>query len=532
MALLLMLGTLVVRQAAIAENGRWPPDRRVLLLAVLSSMMVVTAGQADAYLSQALQQLKSASIDALADKAPSGYRTQQYVRSGDLHSIFHEQNDQPGQIALRVESTAVPGYMRGLAFETFDGIAWRRSRATRQFREFEPQQSQRRQLHVTAEQQLFAVTADGRPQFRMVVHNDAGRGLMYFTPLQITHLAGKGQELVVDDLGVVVKGIEHTSPYTVYASGGPLPDDRTEDQLARLLVVPPTVADELPRYAAEVVGTSASATEKIAAVEKHFRSNYAYSLKRVELPSGVNPVLHFLEQRPAAHCEYFATAAALLLRASGVPCRYVTGYVTTEPDPDDAEAWLARNRNAHAWVEAYVNGSWTVVEATPGMDAPKLPTRGVGTELESLDVAAADSGMTVNLPWLEAIWGFLGLHDPGTLLQTICALFLVLLGFAWLWRRGRRSRSDAEIERLRQSWDRALARRQLLRRPDETLHEFAQRLRQAEEDETCLAACQWYTQYADCVYRGSSLAEDHDHLRAATQKMLAREPYWLRWRWA
>ena len=60
-------------------------------------------------------------------------------------------------------------------------------------------------------------------------------------------------------------------------------------------------------------------------------------------------------------------SAVLLLRSLGVPARYVTGYVVDEYNSDTGR-WLARNLDAHAWVEAYDDRAqrWVAVESTPG----------------------------------------------------------------------------------------------------------------------------------------------------------------------
>ena len=64
------------------------------------------------------------------------------------------------------------------------------------------------------------------------------------------------------------------------------------------------------------------------------------------------------------HCQYFATAEALLLRHNGHPARLVTGYASFERDEDGV---TFRGMNAHAWVE-YIDShhEWTRIDATPG----------------------------------------------------------------------------------------------------------------------------------------------------------------------
>ncbi|MDY6862214.1 MAG: transglutaminase domain-containing protein, partial [Thermodesulfobacteriota bacterium] len=66
----------------------------------------------------------------------------------------------------------------------------------------------------------------------------------------------------------------------------------------------------------------------------------------------------------SGHCEYFATAAALLLRKAGVPSRYITGYAVNERS-GNKNVFLVRGRHAHAWTLAHVDGKWQYFDTTP-----------------------------------------------------------------------------------------------------------------------------------------------------------------------
>ena len=72
----------------------------------------------------------------------------------------------------------------------------------------------------------------------------------------------------------------------------------------------------------------------------------------------------FLQRADRGYCVHFATAAAVLLRAAGVPSRYVTGYMV-ELSPNGTAT--ATGEDAHAWAEYYepLLGTWLVLEATP-----------------------------------------------------------------------------------------------------------------------------------------------------------------------
>ncbi|MCZ6502918.1 MAG: transglutaminase-like domain-containing protein [Gammaproteobacteria bacterium] len=104
------------------------------------------------------------------------------------------------------------------------------------------------------------------------------------------------------------------------------------------------------------------AKNAIAFIQGYF-SDFKYSLfQEVRVES--NPLEHFLYSRKAGHCEYFASATALLLRQMGVPSRYVVGYSVQEYN-GALGMYIVRQRHAHAWAIAYVGGDWRVVDTTP-----------------------------------------------------------------------------------------------------------------------------------------------------------------------
>lgn len=82
------------------------------------------------------------------------------------------------------------------------------------------------------------------------------------------------------------------------------------------------------------------------------------------LPGNETPLAEFLNTTRRGHCEYFATAATLLLRAAGVPARYATGYAIDDWSALEA-AWIVRERHSHAWTRALVNDRWVDVDSTP-----------------------------------------------------------------------------------------------------------------------------------------------------------------------
>jgi hypothetical protein len=85
--------------------------------------------------------------------------------------------------------------------------------------------------------------------------------------------------------------------------------------------------------------------------------------------SGVDPardaVEDFLFYTRRGHCEYFATAMAVMCRSLGIHARLVTGFQMSEYD-DSRGCYVVRQRDAHAWVEVYTPGTdWCTMDPTP-----------------------------------------------------------------------------------------------------------------------------------------------------------------------
>jgi hypothetical protein len=101
-----------------------------------------------------------------------------------------------------------------------------------------------------------------------------------------------------------------------------------------------------------------------AAVKRHFADGYGYSLYQGASLGTRSALADFLLRTKSGHCEYFATATVLLLRAAGVPARYSTGFSAQEYSRLE-NAWIVRVRHAHAWATAWVGGRWVDLDTTP-----------------------------------------------------------------------------------------------------------------------------------------------------------------------
>jgi transglutaminase-like putative cysteine protease len=95
-----------------------------------------------------------------------------------------------------------------------------------------------------------------------------------------------------------------------------------------------------------------------------FHQNFAYSLELKGRKHDSTPLGEFLLHTRSGHCEYFATATVLLLRAAGLPARYATGYAVQEFSPLE-NRFIVRSRHAHAWALVFFDGAWHDFDTTP-----------------------------------------------------------------------------------------------------------------------------------------------------------------------
>jgi transglutaminase-like putative cysteine protease len=99
-------------------------------------------------------------------------------------------------------------------------------------------------------------------------------------------------------------------------------------------------------------------------IETFFQENFSYSLELRGKGGQRSPLSNFLLQTRSGHCEYFATASVLLLRAAGIPARYVKGYSVHEFSRLE-NRFIVRDRHAHAWTLVHVGGTWHSFDTTP-----------------------------------------------------------------------------------------------------------------------------------------------------------------------
>lgn len=141
-----------------------------------------------------------------------------------------------------------------------------------------------------------------------------------------------------------------------------------ESLLPTLRSLPPTLT-RLSQLAKQIREQTVSDDELVfaRAVESHFQSSglYQYSLKADIKDPKIDPIEDFLFNRKTGHCEYYASAMALMLRSQGIPTRLVSGYKGGETNKY-SKAFVVEQRHAHAWLEALINNdAWYTFDPTP-----------------------------------------------------------------------------------------------------------------------------------------------------------------------
>jgi transglutaminase-like putative cysteine protease len=276
-----------------------------------------------------------------------------------------------------------------------------------------------------------------------------------------------------------------------------------------------------------------NAYDAARAIEAHLNQNaygghYTYSLEM--RAAGPDPLTDFLFNVRAGHCEYFATAMAVMLRTLRIPARVVNGFQAGEFN-SAADAYVVRQADAHSWVEVYFpeNDAWVTFDPTPADGRPagtsgkgltgslrryadalelfwiqyvvaydrqgqRTLARTIHDQISTYTFAASQSADGLGSR-LSAWWAG---RDEGSApkiitspLAAACALIILslvvllllrragLVSFSW-WRKESRAAADVAVIEFYERMTAALEARGLRRRADETPLEFAEAVGAAE----------------------------------------------------
>lgn len=158
----------------------------------------------------------------------------------------------------------------------------------------------------------------------------------------------------------------------------------------KYLQLPSSVTERTKELASEVVSEYGNRYDKAKAVESYFSSNgFEYSTTDVEVPEAEEDYVdQFVFETKKGYCDNYSTSMVVMLRAEGIPARWVKGFTGGEIKETDAElfgenlnAYDITSANAHSWVEVYFPDiGWVPFEPTQGFTNNADFTSGTDTD--------------------------------------------------------------------------------------------------------------------------------------------------------
>nr|HEX4314623.1 DUF3488 and transglutaminase-like domain-containing protein [Kofleriaceae bacterium] len=275
-------------------------------------------------------------------------------------------------------------HWRGVAYDRYINGRWTRSENAPQTREITDRGARpNRERHI-----LFATDAPRPPTDDEIDAYEASsiRQDVWLEPIDSDVLFGasipnefeytssliprKPRQFQNDEMHLDHAGTIHYSAWSVVT---PPPADELRKAKKHLpfkfgvyLQLPPEITQRTRDLAAKITAGATTDYDRAVAIQTWLTSNLTYTLELEEPTS--EPVDFFLFERKKGHCEYFASAFAVLARAAGIPTRQVNGFLGGEWN--EYEGYVAvRAGDAHSWDEVYFAGyGWVTFDATPASD--------------------------------------------------------------------------------------------------------------------------------------------------------------------
>jgi protein-glutamine gamma-glutamyltransferase len=272
-------------------------------------------------------------------------------------------------------------HFRGVSFETYDGRAWSRK-------------STERSLLPRGQDGFYEV------RHRPRLHQDDYRDFEYdiylepldieskvlfsaVKPIAIRHVAtrfdrfrGTTKKFFGDILGnlsftgpgqtstayTVRSGTLIASPEKLRRSGRRIPHSVRE----LYLQVPGSLDDRVKKLAGTITADADNPYDAAVAVKDYLQSEYGYTKEGTGTVE--DPVADFLFDRREGHCEYFATAMVILLRAIDIPARPVNGFLGASYN-EFGDFYTVSESRAHSWVEVHLSRfGWIMFDPTPAIE--------------------------------------------------------------------------------------------------------------------------------------------------------------------
>jgi transglutaminase-like putative cysteine protease len=286
----------------------------------------------------------------------------------ELGRIGQIQQLQTVVMHVQIDKNALGGYplkLRGVALNEFDGRIWR-STATK------VRVNREKDGHFVLPSRSGQPNSQGTIHYRVTMEPILSE--VFFLLATPRSLEGNYRYISQDEAGDVFD-MDPEHPVTRYEADSTIrlrPSPRalnssaayTPEILSTYLQMPPSLDPRIEALAREIAANGRTPLQRASLMENYLRAHYTYAL---EVSSGASrdPIATFLFVRRRGHCEYFASAMALMLRSIGIPSRVVNGFAGNEYNHVSSR-YVIRASDAHSWVEVYVPGEgWTEFDPTP-----------------------------------------------------------------------------------------------------------------------------------------------------------------------
>jgi len=145
----------------------------------------------------------------------------------------------------------------------------------------------------------------------------------------------------------------------------------TDLQLESLTQLPDAINPQTYQFSQQLMQDSQSTIEYIQKVLNYFKTNqFYYTLSPPTLDSK-NQIDEFLFESKEGFCSHYASAFTVLMRMQNIPTRIVGGYQGGEYN-DLGGFWQVNQKQAHAWVEVYINNKWLRIDPTASVALTRI----------------------------------------------------------------------------------------------------------------------------------------------------------------
>lgn len=159
----------------------------------------------------------------------------------------------------------------------------------------------------------------------------------------------------------VVSIMPPTDPETLRATSPEYPPQIVDAYVNQMQV---QAEAELSGLVAEITADAETPYDRVEAIRQFLGTTCVYTTRASAVPRGDDAAVWFVTNYRRGACDLFATSLAVMARLAGVPARVATGFQTGSYSREE-EAYIAQQRDAHAWAEIYFTGiGWVPFDVT------------------------------------------------------------------------------------------------------------------------------------------------------------------------